>query len=140
MAADEESPGKYRVTFGNVDRSQVAVGDHANLTQSVGLSVDEARQLRELFADFRATVAQDAPAEVRDEAIAQADELERAVAEGEPDPGRVRRILHWFRDYAPGLAGLAATVVIHPIVGKAVEAAGELVAQQFRDAVEDRPA
>src|SRR5690242_8748750 len=139
MTQPDESPGKYSVTFGDVERSQVVVGDNANLTQSVGLSVDEARQLRELFADFRATVAQDAPAGVRDEAIAQADELEHAVADGEPDPGRVRRVLHWFRDYAPGLVGLAATVVIHPIVGKAVEAAGEMVAAQFREAVEDPP-
>ena len=87
--------------------------------------------------NFRARVAADAPANVRSEAVAQAAELERAVVAQEPDVGGVRRVLRWFRDYAPQVAGAVVSVVINPLVGKLVEGAGTAIADRFKEVVEE---
>ena len=42
-------------------------------------------------------------------------------------PGRA-----WFGKNLPALAGSITGLIIHPVVGKIVEAAGELAASQFR--------
>jgi hypothetical protein len=38
----------------------------------------------------------------------------------------------WFGKNLPTLAGSITGLIIHPVVGKIVEAAGELAASQFR--------
>jgi hypothetical protein len=129
--------GKFHISIENISDSQVVVGDYNTVSQKVGLSPDEVERLRGAFAGMRATVEAQAPAERRAEALAQAAELERAVVAEEPDPGRVRTALRWFRDNLPELAGAVTTVLVNPLVGKVVTSAGEAVAGQFRDAVEE---
>ena len=55
----------------------------------------------------------------------------------EVDPGRVRSVLRWFRDNLPAVAGAVTTVLVNPLVGQVVASAGEAVAGQFRDALEE---
>jgi hypothetical protein len=38
----------------------------------------------------------------------------------------------WFAKHLPGLAGAVTGVIVHPIVGKLVEAAGETLAAEFK--------
>jgi hypothetical protein len=137
VAEEERSPGKFNVHFGDVSQSQIVMGDYNTVSQKVGLTPQEAAELRSLFGDLRMTVAEQAEPERREEAIAQAEELERAVVAEQPDPGSVRRVLRWFRDNAPQLAGTVASVVINPLVGKVVEGAGEAIAGQFRELAEE---
>jgi hypothetical protein len=118
-----------------VSQSQVVIGDYNTVTQKVGLSAEEAAKLRGVFESFRSSVAQEAPPERRDEAVAQAEELERAVVSERPDAGRVRRVLRWFRENAPQLAGTVVSVVVNPLVGKLVEGAGEAIADQFKELI-----
>ena len=80
---------------------------------------------------------EEAPPERRDEAVAQAEELERAAVSERPDVGRVRNVLRWFRDNAPQLAGAVVSVVVNPLVGKVVEGAGEAIADQFKQVVKE---
>jgi hypothetical protein len=129
--------GKYNVQFGNVTQSQVVVGDYNTVSQKVGLTPEEAAELKSVFGDLKTTVAEQAPEDHREEALAQANELEQAVVATEPDPGRIRKVIRWFRDNAPQLAGTVASVVINPLVGKVVEAAGEAIADQFRQVVKE---
>jgi len=129
--------GKYNVQFGNVTQSQVVVGDYNTVSQKVGLTPEETAELKSVFGDLKTTIAEQAPEDRRDEALAQADELEHAVVAAEPDPGRIRKAIRWFRDNAPQLAGTVASVVINPLVGKVVEAAGEAIADQFRQVVKE---
>ncbi|MFL5824956.1 MAG: hypothetical protein ACJ76V_00375 [Thermoleophilaceae bacterium] len=129
--------GKYNVQFGNVTQSQVVVGDYNTVSQKVGLTPEEAAELKSVFGDLKTAVADQAPEDRRDEALAQAEELEQAVVATEPDPGRIRKVIRWFRDNAPQLAGTVASVVINPLVGKVVEAAGEAIADQFRQVVKE---
>jgi hypothetical protein len=134
---DMSDSGKFNISIGSVSQSQIVTGDYATVSQRVGLSPEEVERLAAAFAGMRATVESEAPPEKRDEALAQAAALERAVVAEEPDPGRVRRALRWFRDNLPELAGAVTSVMVNPLVGQVVANAGEAVAAQFRDAVEE---
>jgi hypothetical protein len=137
MPEGEQSGGKFNVSFGDVTQSQIVMGDYNTVSQRVGLTPQETAELRAAFSDMRTEVAREAPPERRDEALAQADELERAVVAERPEPDRIRTVLRWFRDNAPQLAGAVVSVVINPLVGKVVEGAGEAIADQFREVVKE---
>jgi hypothetical protein len=129
--------GKYNISFGNVTSSQIVTGDYNRVAQTVGLTPQDVAALRSVFDDLRSAVSADLPPERHEEALAEVGELERALVAEQPDPGRVRRVLQWFRDHAPELAGTVASVVVSPLVGKVVEGAGEAVAKRVREAVDD---
>jgi hypothetical protein len=130
------SEGKYNISFGNVTNSQFVTGDYNQVAQTVGLTPEDVTALRAVFDDLRANVAAAAPPEQQEEALAQTAELESALVAEQPDPGRVRRALQWFRHHAPQLVGTVVSVVVNPLVGKVVEHAGEAVAKRVREAVE----
>ncbi len=137
MSADDQSAGKFNIHIGDVSQAQVVIGDYNTVTQKAGLTPEEAAKLRGVFEQFRSSVEKEAPPERRGEAVAQAEELERAVVSERPDVGRVRTVLRWFRDNAPQLAGAVVSVVVNPLVGKAVEGAGEAIADQFKEVVKE---
>jgi hypothetical protein len=137
MAADDESAGKFDIHIRDVSHSQVVIGDYNTVTQKLGLSPEEAEKLRGVFQQLRSSVEEEAPDARRDEAVAQAEELERAVVSERPDAGRVRRVLRWFRENAPQLAGTVVSVVVNPLVGKVVEGAGEVIADQFKQLIDE---
>jgi hypothetical protein len=126
---------KFNIQFGDVSQSQFVTGDYNTVAQHVGLGPEETQQLRDAFAGMRAQVAEQAPPEQRAEAVAQAGELEKAVVAKEPDPSRVCKALRWFRDHVPQLVGTVSGVLVHPVVGKVVAAAGDAIAAEVRDAI-----
>jgi hypothetical protein len=127
--------GKFNIRFGDVSQSQFVTGDYNTVAQHVGLSPEDTDALRAAFAGMRERVAAEAPPEQRERAIAEAAEVEAAIVSTDPDPGRVRRALRWFRDHLPQLAGTVAGVLVNPVVGKVVAAAGDAVAEEVRDAI-----
>jgi hypothetical protein len=136
MSPDDQSAGKFDIHMGDVSDSQVVIGDYNTVTQKVGLSPEDAAKLRGLFEELRSSVKEEAPPERRDEAVAKAEELERAVVSERPDVGRVRTVLRWFRENAPQLAGAVTSVVVNPLVGKVVEGAGQAISDQFRELID----
>jgi hypothetical protein len=92
----------------------------------------EREELRAAFAALEARVAAEAPPEQRDAALERVGELEEAVTAAEPDLSTMEYVRRWFGKHLPGLAGSVVGLVVHPIVGKLVEAAGETVAAEFR--------
>ena len=137
MPPADSSSGKYNIQIGTVSESQVAIGDYNTVTQRVGFSPEDVAQLRSLFADFKSSIAIQAPPETRAEALLQADDLERAIVADQPDPGKVGQVLRWFRDHVPELAGTAVSVVVNPLVGKLIEGAGQAIADHFRQVVDE---
>lgn len=139
MAPDEEKPpGKYSIQItGDLNQSQVVVGDYNTVSQKVGLSPQETAELRAVFDELRSAVAAKAPPDQRETALSEAAELEAAIVTDRPQPRRVREALTWFRDNAPQLAGAVLSVVVNPLVGKVVEGAGQAIADQFRDIAEE---
>src|SRR6266508_3368657 len=120
-----EGGERYSVSIGgSVEGGQVAAGKHIRQTSVVGagaqaLTDAEREELRAAFAAVEARVAAEAPPEQRDAAL-------------EPDLSTMEYVRRWFGKHLPGLAGSVVGLVVHPIVGKLVEAAGETVAAEFR--------
>jgi hypothetical protein len=117
-------------------KGQVAIGENIRQTQTyfeIGAkpTAEELKQLTDKFAELKAQVAKEAPPDVRDEAVRQTEVLEQATNVDKPDVSAMAAAKSWFLRHAPGLLGAVTSVVINPIVGKIVHAAGEAVANEY---------
>ncbi len=137
MSHSGKDSGDVKVTIqGNVE-GQVAVG--SGITQSQvrvqsegSVTAEDLAALRSLLASLRDDVARDAPEGQREAALERIDELAEAVTAEEPDLSVMEYVKGWFGKHLPQLAGAVASVVVHPVVGKVVGAAGDLAAAEFR--------
>lgn len=115
---------------------QVGVGKGITQTQAIGqrppVTEAELVELRKLFSDLKARIEVEATPEKKNAALERAQELEEAVTAKEPDLTTMEYVKRWFVKNLPAVAGAVTGIVINPIVGKVVEAAGEGVAAQFR--------
>lgn len=119
---------------GNISGGQVAVGKDIAQNQTVGdiaVTNEELAQLRVAFSELATQVEANAPPERRAAAVERVAELEQAVLADEPDVTTIQYIGRWFRNNLPQLAGAVASIVIHPIVGKLVGAAGDALVAEF---------
>ena len=89
-------------------------------------------QLRSAVDEVRARVRAEAPPEQQAAALERVDEIEQAVVAEEPDLTTLQYVRNWFLKNLPKLAGAVTGLVVHPVVGKIVEAAGDVAASQFR--------
>jgi hypothetical protein len=116
---------------------QVAIGSDIHQIQSIGaarpeVSPAELLALRQALADLRAQVEAQIPPEKKAVALTHVDELEEAVTAAEPDLDTMGYIKRWFTTHLPQVAGAVTGIIVHPIVGKLVEAAGDTLAAEFR--------
>jgi hypothetical protein len=116
---------------------QVAVGTDIEQRQSVGGSASEVSEaefaeLRQLLTALHTRVAAEAPVEKREAALERVAELEEAVTTPEPDLTTMEYVKQWFARHLPSLAGAVTSVVVNPIVGKLVGAAGDAAVSEFR--------
>ena len=121
---------------GNVS-GQVAVGKQITQTQTIGAPAElvtdkELEDLRAAFAALKTQIVAQAPPEKKEAAAERVAELEEAVHAKEPDLDTISYVKNWFTKNLPGLAGAVTGLVIHPIVGKVVGAAGEALASEFK--------
>lgn len=115
---------------GNVSGGQIATGRHVTQTQAVVpaevLGDDGLCELRRLLAELRADVAREATAEQRDEAVGLVDELEETLtSERPPDLKKLDYVKIWIERHLPAAAGAVTALVVHPLVGQLVKAAGD---------------
>lgn len=131
--------GDHSIQADTISGEQVSVGGQGNiLNQTLGTAQSEVTEadlevLRRLLANVKAQVKAEAPPEKSRAALERLDELEVAVTAKEPDLSTMEYIKNWFFKNLPTLSGAVTSIVIHPIVGKLVEAAGETLAEDFRD-------
>lgn len=116
---------------------QVAVGENIRQAQSLQTGVskltqEEMKTLAELIEGLKQQVAAEAPPEKKDPALERVSELEQAVTAEKPDVSTMEYVRNWFVKNIPGLAGAVTSLVVNPIVGKLVEAAGETIAHEFK--------
>lgn len=135
---EQPKPGdSIQATISGGVSGQVAVGKNIAQTQvtTARPEVTEAdrAELRQLLADLRAQVAANAPPEAKDAALERVDELGEAIAAKEPDLTTMEYVTRWFGKHLPQMAGIVTGVVINPVVGKIVAAAGDLLAAQFKE-------
>ena len=132
--SEGKAPGdSFRVKIGDVSGSQVAVGSDIQQMQSTqGLSDAEMAQLRGMFDELRAKVEKEAPPEAKEKALERVTELQEAVTAKKPDLTTMEYVKKWFGKNLPALAGSVVSLIIHPLVGKAVQVGGEVLAATFR--------
>jgi hypothetical protein len=94
-----------------------------------GIQADE---LGKLFQSLSQLVEEQAPPEKKAAALQQVGELKAAVQAPKPDVNRMEAVLNWFKRNIPQLAGAVASVIVNPIVGQVVQAAGEVAADELR--------
>jgi len=129
------------------DNIQATIGDHAqgvtvgkgiDIHQVIGewtqVQVTEAdlAAVREIFAELKRQVETQAPPEKKDSATERVEELEEAVTAKEPDLTTMEYVRKWFGKHVPQLAGTVVGVLVNPVVGKVVEAAGDLAAGELK--------
>jgi hypothetical protein len=119
---------------GNISGGQVAVGKDIAQNQTVGtaaVTTEELAQLRTAFSELATQVQAQAPPQRRAAAVERVAELEQALLADEPDITTVQYIGRWFRSNLPQLAGAVVSIVVNPIVGKLVGAAGDALVAEF---------
>jgi hypothetical protein len=89
-------------------------------------------EFRARLEELRAMVEAQAPADERAAAIARVDELEQAVTAEKPRVSTMEYVRDWFVDNVPKLAGAVTSVIVSPIVGKLVQAGGDLASAELR--------
>ena len=90
-------------------------------------------ELTRLVGEVKAKVAAETPPEQREAALGRIDELHEAVAAKEPDLTTMQYVRSWFAKNLPKLVGTVTGLIVHPLVGRIVEAAGDLAAAEFRE-------
>ena len=70
--------------------------------------------------------------ETPDAAAEKLDELQAAVTAEKPELSTMEYVRDWFVKYAPKFAGAVTALVVNPIVGALVGAAGETLATEFK--------
>jgi hypothetical protein len=95
-------------------------------------SEEDRASLNQLLAGLRQRVAQEVPTEKQAPALERVGELEEALSVSEPDLSTMEYVKKWFERHLPDLAGAVTGIIMNPIVGKLVGAAGDILALEFR--------
>ena len=116
---------------------QVAIGSNIHQTQTIqsgisSLTKDELVTLTGLIRSLQQRVAAEAPPDKREAALGKVSELEKAIVSEKPEVSTMAHVKNWFVKNLPSLAGAVTGLVVNPLVGKLVEAAGETLAQEFK--------
>jgi len=124
-----------QVTVGGKVSGQLAAGE--NITQvsaktTAMVTKAELEQLQQLLATLRSKIEAEAQPDKKEAALERVEELEQAVIEKQPNLSTMEYVRNWFVKNLPGLAGVVTSVVVHPIVGKLVEASGDALVEEFR--------
>ncbi len=137
MSTNPSPPGDHinAVVTGPV-QGAVAIGKDISQQQEVGsmdlaLSDAEKTELRTLFASLRQQMSAVVPVSERRAALERVDELEEALVADRPDLTTIEYIRQWFARKLPAAAGLVASVLVHPLVGRIVERAGDKLANSI---------
>ena len=121
-------------TVSNVSGGQVAIGGTVSQTSTSvsaqGPSEADLTALLEQFAALRKEVLADP--ETPDTAAEKLDELETAVTAETPELSTMEYVRDWVVKNAPKFAGAVTALVVNPIVGALVGAAGEALATEFK--------
>jgi hypothetical protein len=125
--------GNVNVTGANT--GQIAIGTQIEQRQALGdaavaaITEAEREQVRLAFAQLREQVAAQAPPEQRTAAVERVEELQETVFSDKPDLTTIQYVTRWFRHNLPSLAGSVTSLVVHPLVGRLVQVAGDKLAE-----------
>lgn len=136
MSASEEPNTNIKASFAGPVNGSLVIGNsnmqiNRSTTSEFVLTNADVEQLQQELAKLKRQAAEVAPDEKRAGAIERLDELEAAMLAEEPDLSTMEYVKGWFVKNLPGIAGGVTSLIVNPIVGKLVEAAGDALADEF---------
>ncbi len=136
MSEQQRTGDAIRATISGNISGQVAVGKSISQKQTVavvppGVTEADLATLRQVMADLKTKVEAEAPSEKKETALKRVELLEEAVTAEEPDIDMMAYVKNWFIKNIPTLAGAVTSIIVHPIIGKLVEAAGDALVSEF---------
>jgi hypothetical protein len=142
MTEKRDQGGVFTVTNQGTNNGAMTAGINNTVTNTTNVNPPSAAELSALaaaFGELRATVEKEADPAIRDRALERVEELQDAANPKAPDVSVMAAARNWFLKNAPHLAGAVTGVIIHPTVGRIVEAAGEALAREYREKFPDAP-
>lgn len=111
--------------------AQAIVGEMPGLD----LTQEQIRTITHLFEDFQKQLGAvgDLGEAKRKEAQGKAEELREELTNEKPQHSTIEYLKTWLLKNVPAMAGTLTSIFATPIVGKVVEAAGEIAAQKLRE-------
>jgi len=120
---------------GNIS-GNVAVGKGITQTQNIGIrqevTEEDRAALQQLLSTLKAQIEAEAPADKKDAALERIEELKETITDKKPDLTTMEYIKNWFGKNLPQLAGYVVGVLVNPLVGKVVEATGEIASGEIK--------
>ena len=136
MPKRRSSPQGIQVNIKGNTTGQIAIGNDITQSQTEGYSSvtpEEMSELLQILKDLRAKVKAMVEPEKKVSALAQVQKLEQTVITKRLDLSKMEKVKNWFGKNVPALAGAVTSVIVHPIVGKLVEAGGDLLVKEFQE-------
>ena len=132
----DEKPHIHATIGGNAS-GQVAIGSSITQTNTAttlsgGVTEADIQDLRRLIGELEARVVREAPPDKAAAAVERVKELDAAVTAKVPDLTTLQYVQQWFLKHVPALAASVTSLVIHPLVGKFVGAAGDAAVSEFQ--------
>ena len=132
-------------TFGNVNTSisgnvsgQVAIGNNISQIQrlseseSIEVTPEDLIVLKQLFEELKVRISSEVEPSKQSSALERINELQETMTPEKIDLTTIKYVKQWFMKSLPKISGAVTSVIIHPIVGKLVEASGDVAAEEFR--------
>jgi hypothetical protein len=120
---------------GNIS-GNVAIGRNISQIQNIGASQEVTQEdrvtLQQLLNTLTTQIAAEAPVEKKDAALERVEELKEAITSEKPDLTTMEYVKKWFGKNLPQLAGYIVSVLVNPVVGKVVEATGEIASGELK--------
>jgi len=132
-------PYHNRVSIGGNNHGMVAAGTNVTQSGTIGqanqdMVVDPEsllNALKPLISKLDQEVAATTPPEQQSAIKEKAEELKETILSGKPDVSTLGYLKAWFARNAPKLVGTVTSIIIHPIVGRLVEATGDILVTEL---------
>jgi hypothetical protein len=122
------------IYIGDSVSGQVAIGHDITQihTEAAPVSQAELAELLQAFDSLKRQAAEQAPPDKQALAVQHLEELHEAVTAPKPELSTMEYVRNWFIKNIPTMAGAVTTVVLGPIVGRLVQAGGDVLSADFK--------
>jgi len=131
---NDQKGDKITVTIGD-NAENIAAGKNIKqlIKKNIKITEKDVKTVHELFSELRKKIEIEAPKEIKNAAIERINELEGTILDKKPNLTTMENIKNWFKIKLPKLLGYVTSIFINPIVGKVVEAGGDIAVKELKE-------
>lgn len=131
---NDQKGDKITVTIGD-NAENIAAGKNIKqlIKKTIKITEKDVKTVHELFSELRKKIEIEAPKEIKNAAIERINELEGTILDKKPNLTTMENIKNWFKIKLPKLLGYVTSIFINPIVGKVVEAGGDIAVKELKE-------